>query len=488
VIRSQRLGASIAHWIPEDRRTRRSWLAALAATVILLLLPFLIHLDGKPHAEWEQFFGRFHILAIHIPIGLLVLVPVLEIAGTFRAALREAAGFVLALAVAACLVTLVFGFLLAHGSGEVGTTVTRHMWGAIALSIVLLLCLLLRPAWTSGAAQRVYPALLSVALLTLIFTAHQGGTLTHGGDYLTEYMPSPLRTVFAMNTAQAAPDSFYTQRVHPIFDSNCVSCHGAGKTEGGLRLDSYDHLMRGGHDGGVIVAGNPDRSILLQRVTLPTGDKHFMPAEGKPPLRPQQIAWIRAWVQQGASPTATTLAGISLPAAPKELPLKPVPDYSALMPEIRATQQGLGAKLVPVSGKPSDGLVLNTVDASANFGDQQLTQFEKFAPYIVEVELGRTAVTDASFDTLAKFTNLRAIHLEGTAVTGSGLQKLAALSQLTYLNLSGTKVTQAELAPLHGMKNLTHVYLFDTPAQPAPAAAEAQNAQGAHDEKQSQSK
>ena len=204
-------------------------------------------------------------------------------------------------------------------------------------------------------------------------------------------------------------------------------------------------------------------------MTLPPDHKQFMPAEGRPPLRPQEIAWIKAWVQQGASPSATNLAGITIDT-PKELPLQPVGDYSALMPQIRQMQQGLGAKLLPVSQNPSDGLVLYTVDVAGNFGDAQLAQFLKFAPYIVEAELGRTAVTDASFTTLAQFTHLRALHLEGTAVTGNGLAKLAPLTQLIYLNLSGTKVTQASVAPLKAMKNLRYVYLYNTPVQPAPAA------------------
>ena len=110
------------------------------------------------------------------------------------------------------------------------------------------------------------------------------------------------------------------------------------------------------------------------------------------------------------------------------------------------------------------------MDVAASFGDVQLAQFQKFSPYIVEAELGRTAVTNASFDTLSKFSHLRALHLEGTAVTGEGLMKLAPLSQLTYLNLSGTKVTAAAVAPLDSMKSLRHVYLYNTPAQPATAA------------------
>ena len=106
------------------------------------------------------------------------------------------------------------------------------------------------------------------------------------------------------------------------------------------------------------------------------------------------------------------MTGVSIREEPAELPLDPVGDYSALMPEIRQMASGQGAKLMPVSSKPSDGLILNTADVAARFGDAQLAQFQKFAPYIVEAELGRTAVTDASFDTLSKFTHLRALHLE----------------------------------------------------------------------------
>lgn len=462
--------------IPEGRQIpvsrRAAWLAALIASIALLLLPLLFGLNGKPHADWEQFLGRFHVLAVHLPIGLIVLLPLLEFGGAYRPALREAAGFVLGLGAAACLGSLILGYLLAWGSGEAGPTVTRHMWGGIALSIGTLLCLLVRPAWSSGSDRHLYPSLLVFVLLALVWTAHQGGSLTHGNNYLSAYMPAPLKKVlaFGMVTAAPNPNTFYGKHIDPILEANCVSCHGTGKVESGLRLDSYEGLMSGGKDGPVIVPRQPEKSLLLRRVTLPAGDKHFMPAEGHPPLKPEEIAWIHAWIQQGASPSATTLAGISLPAGPTELPLQPVGDYSALLPEIRAMQNGVGAKLQPVSRKASDGLVLNTVDAAATFGDAQLAGFQKFAPYIVEAELARTAVTDASFATLAQFTHLRALHLEGTSITGNQLAKLRPLSQLTYLNLSGTRVTSAALAPLKSMKNLRHVYLFNTPAQPAAAA------------------
>jgi hypothetical protein len=137
-----------------------------------------------------------------------------------------------------------------------------------------------------------------------------------------------------------------------------------------------------------------------------------------------------------------------------------------MVSEIQQTAKAAGVTVVQVSRNPADGLILNTIDASANFGDAQLASFQKFAPFIVEVGLARTSVTDASFDTLAKFTQLRALHLEDTAVTGTGLQKLSALAQLRYLNLSGTKVNASAIAPLNSMKQLRHLYLYNTPAQP----------------------
>jgi uncharacterized membrane protein/mono/diheme cytochrome c family protein len=464
--------------LTKNRTTRTLWLAALMMSVAMLLLPAMIRLDGKPHADWQQFVGRFHPLAVHIPIGLIVLLPILEIAGIYRPALREAAGFVLGLASIACLGTLMLGYLLAYGSGDTGTTLTHHMWGGIALSVGMLLCLLARSAWSTGVARQVYPSLLFCVLLTLIYTAHQGGSLTHGSNYLSAYMPASLKawlssaegTVVALNS-----DSFYAKHIHPVLDANCVSCHGSGKVEGGLRVDSYELLMKGGKDGPVLVPRDAQKSILLERITLPLDNKHFMPAEGRPPLKPEEIAWIRAWIQQGASSTATNLDGISISEAPKDAPPNPVGDYSALMPEIEQMQQSQGAKLVAVSAKPSDGLILSTVDIASSFGDAQLAQFQKFSPYIVEADLARTAVTDASFDTLSKFTHLRALHLEGTSVAGHNLAKLATLTDLRYLNLSETKVDSPALAPLASMPKLRHIYVFDTPAQPVHAAVDSQS-------------
>ena len=444
-------------------------MAVGCAGVFILLLPIIFQLDGKPHADWMQFLGRFHPLVVHVPIGLILVLPIVEFAGMRRQSFRDAADFLLRISLGACVVAAFFGFLLAYGSGEIGTTVSRHMRGGFLLALELALCLAVRASWLRAGRLGLYAMLLALVLVTLAWTAHQGGSLTHGSDYLTRYMPARLRRIVAPSAVSSHPNSFFARHIFPVLDAKCVACHGTNIEQGGLRLDSYEALMAGGKDGLVIAPRNPEHSLLLKNVTLPPNDRNFMPAEGRTPLTPEEIERIRAWVREGASPDAATVPGIFI-AGDQEPAPPPVGNYSALMAEIRQMQESPGAKLVPVSANLSDGLILRTSDVAATFDDAQLMKFQKFAPFIVEVELARTAVTDAGVETLAQFKNLRALHLDGTAVTGRTLGKLVTLPQLTYLNLSETKVTSEGVAPLKLDANLRHLYLFNTPAESAPAA------------------
>ena len=463
----------------------RRWLArfSLLAVAMLALLPFLWKLDGQSHADWQQLIGRFHPLAVHLPIGMLLLIPLLEIRGLSHPALREAAGFILGLSVLTTLGTVALGYLLAYGSGTTGVTVTYHMWGGLFLAIGVLVCFLIRPRWVSGEFPLGYPISLACVMLLLLWTCHQGGSLTHGENYLTEWLPAQLKRLTGITNEpekeQLVADSFYALQIRPILDANCYACHSQTKVKGGLRLDSYARLMRGGRSGAVIVPQRPDQSLLFKRITLPPDDKKFMPSEGKTPLKPEEIAWIKAWIAAGASDAATTVAGVTLPARRKTVPLRPVGDYSRLTDQIAELEKTQSISLVPVSRNSADGLILQTISAGRKFNDAQLAELAKFGPYIVEAKLGHTGVTDACFDTLATFTNLRALHLEDTAVTGKGLAKLNQLSQLTYLNLTGTKVTEATVAVLGSMKNLEHVYLYNTAAQPAASPAKETRATGA---------
>ena len=87
----------------------------------------------------------------------------------------------------------------------------------------------------------------------------------------------------------------YSTEIQPIFDSDCVSCHGNG---GGLDLTSYQNLMNGGNSGLSIEPGNATNSYLINKLRgTASGDQ--MPI-GYPPLSESIIQLIETWINEGA--------------------------------------------------------------------------------------------------------------------------------------------------------------------------------------------
>ena len=284
-------------------------LPALAAALALAFPP-----DGQMRSTFGQFLGRFHPILVHLPVALLILVPLMEILGMTKRfkALREAAGFVLGVAAAGAIVAAFDGWFLARFGGYSGKTVTYHMWGGVILSAVTLIAAGSRHAlsnrkWAFG---WFYPIVLVCAVGIMSWTGHEGGKLTHGEGFLTKYMPTTIRGWFGVSlplaqepgqTSVAIKDhSPYTTMVVPIFQRSCVSCHGPDKHKGDLRMDTYAFVMKGGEDGAVIVPGDPKASDLLRRVTLAKDDDEFMPSDGHKDLTPAEIEVLRAWILWGA--------------------------------------------------------------------------------------------------------------------------------------------------------------------------------------------
>ena len=64
-----------------------------------------------------------------------------------------------------------------------------------------------------------------------------------------------------------AQKSDYTKVVQPMFDAQCVSCHGPKKEKGKLRLDTLEATLKGGKNLAFVI-GRPNDSMLLARVFL----------------------------------------------------------------------------------------------------------------------------------------------------------------------------------------------------------------------------
>ncbi len=105
----------------------------------------------------------------------------------------------------------------------------------------------------------------------------------------------------AAQADQAASPVFYTAKVKPILDANCARCHGGINHRGGLNLDTRAGMLRGGHDGTVLVPGDPDKSLLVRLIRHqgPADDPMPMPPN-KPKISDADIATVARWVKAGA--------------------------------------------------------------------------------------------------------------------------------------------------------------------------------------------
>jgi mono/diheme cytochrome c family protein len=93
----------------------------------------------------------------------------------------------------------------------------------------------------------------------------------------------------------------YAADIKPIFDAACIDCHGAKKQKAGLRLDSREAAVHGDNDGPVFEVGKSAESVLVINIARTGKEDDWMPpaTRGKT-LTLDQVALIRAWIDQGA--------------------------------------------------------------------------------------------------------------------------------------------------------------------------------------------
>ncbi|MEO7132593.1 MAG: ankyrin repeat domain-containing protein [Vicinamibacterales bacterium] len=158
--------------------------------------------------------------------------------------------------------------------------------------------------------------------------------------------------VHAQSVAPQAPAAHvdYDKDVKPLLSQNCYSCHGPDVQQSGLRLDLRQNALRGGDYGPVIVPGKSHESKIIRRLVDGDGGMQ-MPPSGA--LLPEEIATLRAWIDQGAE-FRNDVAD--------DAPPKPVDPLLAAM--ITAVRSGSRAAILPlVTANPT---LLNAKDAGGS--------------------------------------------------------------------------------------------------------------------------
>jgi uncharacterized membrane protein len=424
-----------------------------------------------------EFFGHFHPVIVHLPIGILIVALLLQLLARKEkySSLKVAIPIVLLWGSIAALVACITGYLLSVSDDYDQSLVNWHMWMAVG---VLLVSLILYTKEVNHKVE-VSKKLLSLGLLILItLTGHLGGSLTHGSDYLTK----PFFKIFSSDTVVTTAikplpnvqEAFaYNDVIQPILQTKCYSCHNENKQKGKLRMDDITLLMKGGKNGSIIDINNVDSSEMLQRLLLPTDNDKHMPPKEKPQPTEAQIALLHWWISNKAD--------FKKKVKDLEQSEKIKPLLLALQKQVIIKKESIDLPVATVE-KGDDktiaqlrekGWFILPVSQNSNYLSVSLTNVDsidkkdvgllnKLSKQLIFLRINNPAFNDDALLSISKLSNLRRLNLAGTGITDKALQQLKSLENLQQLNLVGTKVSAQGILQLQNLKALKSMFLYQT--------------------------
>lgn len=439
-------------------------------------------------SEFLLFLGRFHPLFVHLPIGFLIIAFLLECFSRLQrfSEVRHATSLVLLLGTLSAVAAAILGYFLSFEGGYDEDALFWHQWFGIGVAVTSAIAYFLKIRTVSNITlvSKAYFPLLASSMVVLMVAGHLGGNLTHGSEYLTQYMPGSLRTLAGLpapvKKTEAKPITniqeavLYTDIIHPIFEERCISCHNPDKKKGDLLMHTFSDLMKGGEDGKVLVSGKSAESSLYKHITLPLEDDDHMPPKGKKQLTKAQIELIRWWIDEGASadkkvaqatvtePVEKALASLGVSTEdegkPKGIFAKQVPPAK---PSTIDSVKKAGFQVTSIS-QDNQYLQVKYTHTAENFGKAQAKALQAIAPQITWLDLSNAKITDEGLKEISSLSNLTRLRLDKTNITDEAIASLQKLDNLEYLNLYGTAVSDKALPKLTSFKGLKSLYLWQT--------------------------
>lgn len=232
---------------------------------------------------------------------------------------------------------------------------------------------------------------------------------------------------------EARQDSFYNDRIDPIFEKYCTSCHDDNKSKARLRLDSFRQLSFSGKSGGDLTSS--ENNLLVERMTLPATDRLAMPPYGRERHSDAELALIQLWLSKGGSGQMTESDFPNAPAKAKVIKFNAI-DWQEIA-QRRAAIKSQVDKLkrehpftLDYIALTSEYLALNTYSIRTIFDDELLTKYTAIGEYLAELYLANTQITDASIESLLSMNNLQVLDIRNTLITREEIMRLHKLPQL----------------------------------------------------------
>ena len=455
-------------------------IVAIVASV-LVLLAGLYPYPAVSH-DLVIFLGRFHPLIVHMPIGFITAVFLLQIVGIFsKSYFRLGIRILLFFTIISAVLSTAAGVLLAVPGGYDKALLEEHRRLGVATSVACIWVFTahLSKRWGSGV---IYAVCLLICMGLVGAAGHLGGALTHGEDYLTAYLPEFLggEPQPELIDAGSKDDATILGRVvQPIFDAKCVACHGPGKDAGGLRMDTLDALLAGGKHGPSVLPNNAAESPVIQRALLPLDAKGHMPPKGRSQLSEAELEVIGWWIDQGASERMSLETGLPSDAAVALMEstlgfavADPKLEMLAWEDVVRASEALQGSAGLHIRRVALDSAMLDVFfEPTTNSIDEQVAELDPIKANITLLDLGNTTFSDAALEQVGTLLNLEQLRLHNTPMTDEGIRHLRKLRRLRKINLYGTEVTDTALETLETLPELKQVVAWETRVSPDAAEA-----------------
>lgn len=118
---------------------------------------------------------------------------------------------------------------------------------------------------------------------------------------MKNFMVSALAGLVATTLPSRAGTLQFNRDIRPILSENCFHCHGqdAAKRKADLRLDTAEGARAMLEKGAALVPGQPDKSLLLQRMLSHDPDEQMPPPESKRSVTEEQIRLVSQWIREG---------------------------------------------------------------------------------------------------------------------------------------------------------------------------------------------
>ena len=181
-----------------------AWIAALLLLVGfvagLLIFPPLYEAPKAEASDMVIFVGRFHPILLHLPIGSLIFLAMLEVLCMGRRGeAKHGSTALLALFVGAAgsVLAVIAGIMLSREGGYTGGNFSLHQtMGIIGTAGVLLALVIRLMAMGQGNWEllHAYRALFFLSFGIMSLGAHFGGNMSHGSKFMTEKAPEPIKS------------------------------------------------------------------------------------------------------------------------------------------------------------------------------------------------------------------------------------------------------------------------------------------------------